>query len=62
MARLQAEEAEFRLRLRSLLGAILEAVRDHEERLAGAADEPEAAATAVHPALNQPDDVVSAGG
>ena len=38
MARLQAEEAEFRLRLRSLLGAILEAVRDHEERLAGAAD------------------------
>ena len=33
MAGLQAEEAEFRLRLRSLLGAILEAVRDHEERL-----------------------------
>jgi cell division initiation protein len=37
-SRLQAEEAEFRLRLRALLGAILEAVRDHEQRLA-ASDE-----------------------
>lgn len=34
-SRMQAEEAEFRLRLRALLGAILEAVRDHEQRLAG---------------------------
>ena len=33
MARLPAEEAEFRLRLRSLLGAILQTVRDHEEDL-----------------------------
>jgi cell division initiation protein len=33
-SRMQAEEAEFRLRLRALLGAILEAVRDHEQRLA----------------------------
>ena len=35
-SRLLAEEAEFRLRLRSLLGATLEAVRDHEQRLADA--------------------------
>ncbi len=35
-SRLLAEEAEFRLRLRSLLGAMLEAVRDHEQRLADA--------------------------
>lgn len=33
-AQMQAEESEFRLRLRALLGAILEAVRDHEQRLA----------------------------
>ena len=30
------EEAEFRLRLRALLGATLEAVRDHEQRIADA--------------------------
>jgi cell division initiation protein len=35
-ARLLTEEAEFRLRLRALLGATLEAVRDHEQRLADA--------------------------
>jgi cell division initiation protein len=33
-SRLLGEEADFRLRLRSLLGATLEAVRDHEGRLA----------------------------
>jgi cell division initiation protein len=32
--RLRAEEAQFRARLRSLLGATLEAVRDHEEMIA----------------------------
>jgi cell division initiation protein len=36
-ARLLGQEADFRLRLRSLLGATLEAVRDHETRLADAA-------------------------
>ncbi len=35
-SRLLTEEAEFRLRLRALLGATLEAVRDHEQRLADA--------------------------
>jgi len=35
-SRLLAEEAEFRLRLRALLGATLEAVRDHEQRLTDA--------------------------
>jgi cell division initiation protein len=62
MARLQAEEAEFRLRLRSLLGAILEAVRDHEERLAGSPDRTGAAAADTQVAIGPPDDVVRAGG
>ena len=35
-SRILTEEAEFRLRLRALLGATLEAVRDHEQRLADA--------------------------
>jgi cell division initiation protein len=62
MARLQAEEAEFRLRLRSLLGAILEAVRDHEEQVAASADRPSAPAADTQVALGPPDDVVRAGG
>jgi cell division initiation protein len=62
MARLQAEEAEFRLRLRSLLGAILEAVRDHEERLAGSAERSSGATADTQVALPPPDDVVRAGG
>jgi cell division initiation protein len=33
--RLRHEEAEFRMRLRALLGATLQTLRDHEERLAG---------------------------
>ncbi|HYX87700.1 MAG TPA: DivIVA domain-containing protein [Gaiellales bacterium] len=39
-SRMLAEEAEFRLRLRALLGATLEAVRDHEQRLTEAVDRP----------------------
>jgi cell division initiation protein len=35
--RLRVHEAEFRARLRALLGATLQTLRDHEERLAGAA-------------------------
>jgi cell division initiation protein len=61
-SRLQAEEAEFRLRLRSLLGAVLEAVRDHEERLAGSLKEHAGPITAAQQAIGAPDDVVSAGG
>jgi cell division initiation protein len=34
--RLRAEEAQFRARLRALLGSTLEAVRDHEEMIAAA--------------------------
>lgn len=34
--RLRAEEAQFRARLRGLLGSTLEAVRDHEETIAAA--------------------------
>ncbi len=34
--RLRAEEAEFRARLRSVLGSTLQLLRDHEERLNGA--------------------------
>jgi len=59
MSSLQAEEAEFRLRLRSLLGAILEAVRDHEQRLASQLPAPSGTTP---PALGAPDDVVRATG
>jgi cell division initiation protein len=61
-SRLQAEEAEFRLRLRSLLGAVLEAVRDHEERLAGSLEAHPAAVTATQAAIGPPDDIVRARG
>ena len=62
-SRLQAEEAEFRLRLRSLLGAVLEAVRDHEERIAGSMEAHAGVVTATQPAIGPAtDDVVSAGG
>jgi cell division initiation protein len=59
-SKMQAEEAEFRLRLRALLGAILEAVRDHEQRLAGseAARSPAPGDTQQIP--GQTDDVVRA--
>ncbi len=57
MSSLQAEEAEFRLRLRSLLGAILEAVRDHEQRLASQLP---ARTGAAQPSLGAGDDVVRA--
>ena len=57
-SRLQAEEAEFRLRLRSLLGAVLEAVRDHEERMATVAGRDAAGDTQL--AQRQSDDIVRA--
>jgi cell division initiation protein len=38
--RLRDDEAAFRLRLRSLLGATLQGLRDHEEQLAGAEPAP----------------------
>ncbi|MGN6377638.1 MAG: DivIVA domain-containing protein [Gaiellales bacterium] len=37
--RLRSEEADFRMRLRSLLGATLQTLRDHEERLAAGSSE-----------------------
>jgi cell division initiation protein len=39
--RLHDDEAAFRLRLRSLLGATLQGLRDHEEQLAAARPAPE---------------------
>jgi cell division initiation protein len=59
-SQMEAQEAEFRLRLRSLLGAMLEAVRDHEERLATPVTRAEKAAAATQP-TGRPDDVVRAG-
>ena len=38
--RLRHDEAEFRMRLRALLGATLQTLRDHEERLAGGDGQP----------------------
>ena len=37
--RLRSEEADFRMRLRALLGATLQTLRDHEERLATSVQE-----------------------
>ena len=59
-SRLQAEEAEFRLRLRALLGAILEAVRDHEQRLAASDERGSAAPGDTQKLPAQTDDVVRA--
>jgi len=59
-SRMQAEEAEFRLRLRALLGAILEAVRDHEQRLAGSDAARSPAPGDTQQITGQPDDVVRA--
>jgi hypothetical protein len=41
---------------------VLEAVRDHEERIAGSLEERSGVVTATQPAIGPPDDVVSAGG
>jgi cell division initiation protein len=51
VARLKGEEAEFRLRLRSLLGATLQGLRDHEEQLVAARVDERDAPTELHPAL-----------
>jgi cell division initiation protein len=47
MAGLRHDEAEFRSSLRSLLGATLQGLRDHEERLVRGAPAPEDTPTAV---------------
>jgi cell division initiation protein len=43
--RLQADEAEFRARLRAVLGSTLQLLRDHEERLGGGTSEDASEAT-----------------
>jgi cell division initiation protein len=43
--RLRSQEADFRMRLRGLLGATLQTLRDHEERLASEPAQPASEAT-----------------